>query len=103
MFYNIILNIDSSGTAPTIRKLYLSRAENLREYFEKEGSLDIFHLDNEQSPHFNGNLKLDRYDGIYLSWRPHIVDMYLLEKSQEEARVAKEKDDGKEDDEKAAA
>ncbi|EPZ52021.1 hypothetical protein M902_2278 [Bacteriovorax sp. BAL6_X] len=80
--YNIILNIESSGEESTVRKLYLSRGANLRNYFEKEGSIDIYHMDIKRSPHYDENLSLDKFDGVYLSWRPHIVDKYLIEEAQ---------------------
>lgn len=102
-YYNVVLNIDGRGDFATVRKVYLSRGSNLRNYFEKEGALDIFHLDIEQSPHFDKNIVLDKFDGVYLSWRPHIVDVYLLEEAQQHPKFPHYDESGKGDDEKEAA
>lgn len=84
--YNLILNIEGTSKDATVRKIYMSRGNNLCQYFEKEGSLDIFHLDIKQSPLYNDDMGLDVLDGIYLSWKPHIVDVYLLEEAQKHPR-----------------
>ncbi len=105
-YYNLILNIEGGGQKhSTVRKLYLSRGANLRDYFDKEGSLDIYHLDVEKSPLYNPDVTLDKLDGIYLSWRPHIVDMYLLEEAREHPQFPHydDEEDTKGDDEKEVA
>ncbi|AYF45277.1 hypothetical protein BALOs_2279 [Halobacteriovorax sp. BALOs_7] len=97
--YNMILNTEGTGKDATVRKIYLSRGSNLSDYFEKEGSLDIFHLDVKGSPLFNDNMGLDPLDGIYLSWKPHIIDVYLLEEAQKHPRFPQLGEDIRQDQE----
>lgn len=101
--YNLILNIEGSGRDATVRKLYLSRGDNLRDYFEKDRSLDIFHLDIKGSPLYNEDSVLDPLDGIYLSWKPHIIDQYLLEEAQQHDRFPQYKREPEVSDDEQAA